>query len=1126
MNTSLRLGAFLSFLKLLLPIRKLLLCVSFVLISVLGNQLYAQKVTLNEQNSSIQKVLEKLKRDYDLDFIGDMNLFKQAKPVTIKAEGMPLEQVLRELSRAQNFTLILANKTIYLKERSASGSNRPQAGQGSYFSLVGTVTDERNAPMAGVTVKLLNSNNWASVTASDGSYSVESFEDSQIQFSMQGYQSETVNVAGRRHINVKLIQKNVAIEETVVTGYSKRTKESYTGASTTISRKELEKFNNRNIFSVIEALDPSFKIHENNAEGSNPNVIADVTLRGQNMVGGSKLASNSRGQYAVNSPLVIMDGFESSMEKLYDLDPNRIESISILKDASATALYGSRGANGVIVLETRLPKDGKFTVSYSQQPSTVIVDLSDYNLMNSKQKLDYENLSGLYYSTNDNEYLALQQVYQQRYLEAAAGVNTDWIYQPVQTKTSLAHSLRVEGGNDQVRYSIDGNYSDAKGAMKESGRQRAGAGFNLLYRVANKFTFRNLANFSQSKAYNSPYGSLSTYSELNPYYRIYDPQGAMNRVYNLEFEDMMGKGYMIYNPLRDATLPFLDESTNTNISNNINLEYYIRPELRISASGNIAKNFGKSENYVSPNHSRFAELTNITEKGSYAFGNSDGLSYFGNLSVNYGKTFGKHIITVLANGEVKSVNQKSTGYSLIGFLDDDFISPKMAVRYADRTRPDYQNIVSRLMGVMLNGTYNYDNRLILEGTYRMDGSSAFGRENRYSAFWSTGLAYNLHREKFMEGSVVNMLRLFGNYGVSGADAFLPGMTSSSYLIESGNLYLNQVGFQYAGEGNHQLKWPQIYSLSGGVETSIWDSRLNLRLNAYQKLTKNMVSEITVAPSLGLFGNSYFENMGEVTNKGIEAYMNVEVYRKPEQGFSWFINASAARNVNKLTKISEALRNLNSQNNNTDGVGHTPQTPYYQEGQSLDNIKGVRSLGIDPATGKELYERLDGSPTYQWSNQDIRVLANAAPKLNGTIGTTVNYKGFSLQGILYYVLGQHIYNSTLVDKVESVDPKYNADLRVLTDRWKQPGDVTFFKDIADKSRTELTSRFVQKENTLRLASLNLNYDFNREFVSKLKLQRLRLNASMNDLFRFSTIKMERGTSYPYARTINFGVYLEY
>ena len=288
----------------------------------------------------------------------------------------------------------------------------------------------------------------------------------------------------------------------------------------------------------------------------------------------------------------------------------------------------------------------------------------------------------------------------------------------------------------------------------------------------------------------------------------------------------------------------------------------------------------------------------------------------------------------------------------------------------------------------------------------------------------------------------------------------------------------------------------------------------------------MVSEITIAPSVGLEQDSYFENLGEVHNTGYEGYVNVQAYSNPNSGFSWYINASGVRNFNKLTKVSDALKKLNDQNNNDYGFGYIPQTPYYEEGQSLNNIKGMVSLGIDPMSGRELYMTRNGQVTYDWSTSEIQVLANTDPKLEGMIGTIINYKGLSLQAQMHYVLGQNQYNQTLIDKVENSNPAFNADRRVLTDRWKQPGDEAMFKAIDDQRLTQLSSRFIQKENTFRLAALNLNYEVNQDFVSRLKLQRARLNFSMNDLFRFSTIRMERGTDYPYARTFNFGISVVY
>lgn len=1120
-----------------LPKKLLLTAIAFFATLCFNGVLLAQSISLNEKNATIQNVLNKIKNQGKLDVLGNMDLVKKAKPVTIQVNSKSIESVLAQLSRGQDFDLILSNKTILIKEKETEDQIIGQANsagiQQEQYQISGKVLDQNGEPLRGVSVKLINSRNWASVTSQNGTYALNVYKNSEIIFSMLGYSSQIVKVEGRKIIDIRLTPSENQIEETVVTGYGTKSKNSFTGASTTITREQLEKFNNRNIFSIIQNLDPAFKVAVDNAAGSDPNKIPDITVRGQNMVTGTdkNRAQGERGKYAVNTPLIIMDGFQIDIERLYDFDMNRIESITLLKDASATALYGSRGANGVLVIETRLPKDGKLTVSYSLQPSTVVVDLSDYNLMNAKQKLEYEVLAGLYKDDIPNRQEQLNQIYADKYLAAESGVNTDWMSQPVRSTTSLQHSIRLEGGTGQVRYSIDGNYGDTKGVMKGSDRTRAGAGFNLMYRIADKITFRNMANFTSSKGNNSPYGSFSQYTLINPYYPIYDSNGDLIREYNKAYSDFQGggRGYIVYNPLYDAHLPHLNTFSGSTISDNLNLEYYILPNLRVSASGSISKSFNSSEFFQSPNNTYYSlQNTPANERGGYSHSSGEGFNVTGNISVNYGLTLGKHVINLLGVSELISRTSESTGYSVVGFLDDQYIDPKMASKYAPSTLPTYSSLVSRLTGTLFNLTYNYDQRFVLESNFRLDGSSAFGKQKRFTSYWSAGAAYNLHAEKFMQNFPVRMLRIFGNYGISGADAFSPTMTNTAYaLLATQGLYYNQIGLKYDSEGNANLSWPQIHSLSGGIDGSILDDRIGLRFNVYHKRTIDMVSEITVAPSIGLVRDQYFENIGEVTNKGIEAYINLEAIRNTGSGFSWFLNASAAKNSNKLTKISDALKKLNEDNNAKDyGVVNMVQTPYYEEGRSLDNIKGVVSLGIDPATGNEIFLGRDGKLTDVWKTEDIQVLADAQPKLAGNFGTTLNYKGFSLQAIFNYVIGMPTYNGTLVSKIENVEPRYNADLRVLEERWKQPGDVSFYKGIDNRSATNLTSRFLQTDNIIRLGSLNLNYVFNSDWMSKLKIQRARLNFSMNDLFHISSVRMERGTDYPFARTYNFGFSVDY
>ncbi len=1089
-------------------------------------KLFAQLINLNMKNAAIEKVLASIKKQSDMDFIGDMNLIKTAKPITIQVKNVSLETVLHSINAGQDFELSVYEKTILIKNKQVENQKQNSTTGQETYQLRGKIASEDGKPLIGATIILISGGGNSRISSNNlGEFSLQVRANSELVISMLGYESQNIQVLNRKAISIVLKEQTSVIQETVVTGFGTKKRESFTGASTTITKEQLDQFNNRNIFSIIENLDPAFKIKENLVDGSNPNVIPDITVRGQNMVSGAEIGT--RGKYALNSPLIIMDGMQVGMEYLYDFDINRIETITLLKDASATSLYGSRGANGVLVIETRLPKQGKLSVSYGLRPSTTVVDLSDYNLMNASQKLEYEKLIGTYDSESPYTNTALHNVYGDRYADVLSGVNTDWLYQPVQTTTSLNHSLRVEGGKDEVRYSIDGSYGDTKGAIKESGRRRAGAGFNLMYRLANKFSFRNVANFSSSLANNSPYENLQTYANLNPYFKPRDENGELIKSFNVEYVDVLGKNSIVGNPLYDANLPYKNNAVSTVLNNNLNLEYYINPHLRVNATGIISKTYTNNEFYRSPNHTEYVNTADIKQRGVYNYSSGDGLTLTGSVNINYGQSFGKHIVSILGNSEVISRNSKNSGYSVTGFMDDDLFSPSLAMQYTLNSRPTYANLVNRMFGMLVNGNYSYDGKYVAEGSYRLDGSSTFGKDKRFSGFWSAGLAYNLHKENFLKNGPFNLLRFFGNYGVSGADSFAPTMTSTAYSPSSSNLYYNYIGYAYSSEGNSKLKWPLIYSTSLGLEATLFKDLLNLRLNAYKKTTKDMVSEITVAPSLGLANNQYFENLGEVENKGFEIYTNIRVYADRTSGFSAYINASGAHNTNVLTKISEALQTLNTQNNNTYGNGgYVPQTSYYQEGESLDNIKGVPSLGIDPATGKEIFVKLDGSQTFTWDANDIRVLANSDPKLNGNIGATINYKGLSVQGVFYYIINKNVYNSTLVGKIENVNPLYNVDERVLTERWQEIGDLSLFKSINDRTLTQLTSRFLQNENTFRMSAININYTLNQSWLAKYKLQRAQLNFSMNDVFRLSTVRMERGTSYPFARTYNLGLSILY
>ncbi|MCA5006742.1 SusC/RagA family TonB-linked outer membrane protein [Sphingobacterium bovistauri] len=1106
--------------------RLLLLLVTVYFLNIF-NALAAQTITLNEQRTSLRTVLEKIIKQSGFDLIGDVSALKNSAPITINVKNETLSNVLKMISSNQSITLELVNNTILVsyKKRKTSGEKSlisESIGQKEYV-LTGKIVDIEGKAISGASVKVVKS---GLITSSNtfGNFTINVLPSDQLQITLVGHERRIVDIDSKIQLHIVLKEASSTIEEVVATGYTRINKEAFTGAAKTITRQEIEKFNNNNIFSILQALDPAFKISDNNELGSNPNALPEINIRGVASVGA----------YAVNAPLVILDGFEVALTTLYDMDINRIESIAILKDASSTSLYGSRGSNGVIVIETRMPKDGKFTVTYDAKPSITKADLSDYNMMNAKEKLEYEKLAGIYDVTDFNSADAWDQMtqemydnlYAQRQNAIASGVDTYWLSQPIKSTISVNHSIRMEGGANDVRYSIEGNYNDFKGIMKESGRTRGGAGFNLIYRIPNKITFNNRATYQYTKAYESPYGSFQRYVQMNPYERIHDDNGNLNVRY-AELGPFYTFGPTTYNPLYDATLGFRDDSRTHFISNNMSIDWMISQSFRVKIRGVLSRSINDKDKYTSPYHSSFFGITDQSRKGQYQITNGNETQFNSNLTLEYNKNINKHQIFSSLIGEIRADDLNNKSYFVTGFNDDRFISPSLALQYAANSVPLTESNPIRSVSLLGSINYSYDNRYNLSGTLTSDGSSLFGQENRFGTFWSLGASYNLHNEKWFENKYVNRFRVFGNVGTNGSQNFNGDMLNTAYRFLSGSYYYNQYSSIYVNQGNPNVRWPVVEQISVGTSLGLFRDLIGLDFNYYEKTTNNMISDITVAPSFGFAGNSFVQNLGKVSNTGFEINTNFRLYQNLVNEFSWYVAIGAVQNKSILLEISNELRQYNESLIVRDASGNirTPST-YYEEGVSLNTIRGVRSLGIDPANGRELFRDRDGNVTYVWNALDQERIGDGEAKLFGNISSTINYKRLSVQLIGNYSLGQDIYNETLVNKVENNSPFENADKRVLEDRWKTPGDLTKYKSISDQSPTQVSSRFVQSEKRLVLTTINVNYDFSKSIISRYNLERLRFNFSTNDALRLSNIRMERGIDYPFARTYNFGVLVQF
>lgn len=1050
-----------------------------------------QKITIDLKNVSIDKILEEIKKQSGLSFMfkSDVDL-KLLSNLSLTVTNKSVEEALKQLFTNTNFTYDISGKVITIVKRAVETKENRK------ITVSGTVVDSNKTPIAGATV-IVQGTPTGAITDNKGGFTFMADKTSQIEVSFMGMETVLLPLeTAKIPLVITMKEDAMAVEDVVVTGYFDKTKNTFTGAANKVTEKEIRQFGTNSIVDVLQFMVPGLKKIDNNSEGSNPNNLPEFMLRGK----GSFLGDTS-------VPIFILDGYQVSIDRVYDMDIERIASVTVLKDASATIYYGSRASNGVIVIETKRPKEGALSVSYNVKLTASLPDMSDYNLMNAREKLEYELRSKMYESNDPNASIELEKNYYNKYGEVERGVDIDWLEVPTKNTLSHKHSLYIEGG-DKVRYAIDASIDRNIGVMRNSGRNRESIGYYLTYRVSDKISIRNYLSYASTKAYNSPYGQFSTYASLNPYDTPYKADGQCKD--RLSFD--------MINPLYNAELTHKDEEREMYITDNLSVDISILKNLKFKGLFSLEKNDKNVEKFLSPNRSEYIDKPN-EEKGSYEILDGEGLNWDINMTLNYSLNIKKHNFFIGLGANFKDNENSHEKYSASGFPDDRLTNINFAMQFAKETKPYGYYAKSRLSGYLGNINYSYDNRYFVDLSGRIDGSSKFGKDSRFAKFYSGGLGWNIHNEPFMKNvKFMNILKLRGSMGYTGNQEFDPWLAVQSYDYASDDYYYNWIGVWLGPYGNTNLQWQRTLTTNIGADLSFFDNRLSAEFNYYIKSTDGLLLPVTVPPSLGF--TQYTENYGKIENRGVEIDLRGQVIRKKDWGLIMAIKGS--HNKNKVVEISDVLKGLNDELHNDSKNDNTSPVLFYKEGESISAIKAVPSLGINPENGKEVFLNRFGQRTYDWDYRDKVNLGDEEPDWFGNLSANLMYKNWTLNVLLSYQYGGQTYNETLARKVEGAYPSRNADKRVLEERWSQPGQHVFYKDIADKSVTKLTSRFVQDNNFLQLSNVSLQYDFSKRIVQKMKLEQLRVGFYMSDLFRAATVKQERGTSYPFARSFSFSV----
>lgn len=503
-----------------------------------------------------------------------------------------------------------------------------------------------------------------------------------------------------------------------------------------------------------------------------------------------------------------------------------------------------------------------------------------------------------------------------------------------------------------------------------------------------------------------------------------------------------------------------------------------------------------------------------------------------NALLLYNKTLGKNHINLTTGLEFIENNSSSVIASYSGFPGGSLSSINNAMIIDGK--PVRSSNKTRLASYLLMANYSYDDIYLFDLSVRADGSSEFGNDKKVAPFWATGAGINVHNYDFLKDNpVLSTLKLRATYGQTGKVNFPLYAAKSSYISTStASWYMTGMGFSMQYLGNDALTWEKTNTLDAGIDLGFLKDRILLKATAYNKTTVDMITSVTIPSSSGF--TSYMANMGNVCNRGVEFDLRANIIRKADWDLTLF--GSLAHNHNEILKISDALKAYNDSVDSyfedydpdrRDNKYSIAQKKFV-EGGSTTSIFAMKSLGINPANGREVFETPSGDITYEWNAADQQIVGNTEPKIQGAFGFNARWKNFSVFTSFLYRAGGDQYNYTLVNYVEDVNLlATNADKRVGMMRWQKPGDVSPLKDIASSGYvTRPTSRFVQRDNTLQFNSLSLSYDFSPKALSKAGISMLRLTGSMQDLGYWSTIHRERGLDYPYSRTFNFSANLTF
>ena len=1027
------------------------------------------KVSISKNNKPIREILGEIERQTDYLFVYSEKEVDVNQRKTVNVSQQRVADVLSSLFRSTNVGYAMEGHNIMLMAKTTQTDAAQQKRH-----ITGVVKDIKGETIIGANIMIKGTGTGVS-TNIDGEFSIEAAAGDELIVSFIGYLTQTIKIDSQKTLNIKLLEDTKTLEEVVVVGYTVQTKSAVTGSVAVVKADKLKDVNTLEVGSMLQGKVSGVYVSGSSGE---PGHASKIRIRGKGTLNSSV------------SPLWVVDGVIVGEDP--GLNPNEIDNISVLKDGSATALYGSRAANGVIVVTTKRGEYDANKYSVSINAGVSLLSTGRLEMMNSQELYDYQK------SWNNQSW----------FTEELLKHNTDWFKEASKPGLYTNANITYTGSSGRMRSFVMADYYREEGAIKDFTLDRFTFRSNNDVKFTDRFTMSTKISGSLSRTDSQQRSVYNTYLYL-PWDFPYNEDGSIR---SGQEQDWRGRDGI--NDMYDLQWNW-SRSKKLTVDGTINFNYQITDWLRFESNNYIRYISNRSESYTDK-RSRSGQ----SDKGSLSNSNSLLTKQFTNQMIRFEKSFGKHKVNALGAYEYTRHFYESTSAEGRGIQPGREI---LDVTTGIKSIGGYKDAIAT-QSALFNANYDYDNRYMGQVSYRMDESSCFGKNNRMGHFFTVSGGWNIQNETFFESlrESVNQLKVRVSYGSLGNT---PGAYYGHYPLYSSMMYNDEVAYFPSQMGNAALSWEKCYTTNIGIDARFFD-RFGVTIDLYNKNTSDLLYYAPLPNISGYTGQ--YKNVGAINNKGLEISLNADVIRTSK--FQWTSDFNIGFNRNRVTELYGGKPELKG-------------LKRLEEGRDMDEWYLREWAGVDPANGSPLWYTTDGNgkrtTTDSYNKADRVYCGSAAPKFTGGWMNSFSYKGFTLTANFDFVYGNLLYNQSreLLDSDGAYAAYNSMKLKSGWKRWEKEGDIaTHPKAIngGNKNSNKSSSRYLEKGNYFSLRNLSLGYSIPEKLCGKLGLQRVNVSCSADNLFTltpFSGVSPQlsdsstdgyAGTIYPLSRRIVLGL----